>query len=160
MRGRLWEVVAYERWSHMEVPLYLHHKRRNILTDFPFLYGRCKTSLTLNTDAREEGRGGLAVTFWRHFRRYDVRLTLMSNWLVGMTLFHASRAGDHFCTNLKRTLSQFVNVVAERPPYTRPAVIGWSMLVILRSSLCTPALSVILDSKVIHPLKTKRKTYE
>ena len=25
MRGRLWEVVAYERWSHMEVRLYLEN---------------------------------------------------------------------------------------------------------------------------------------
>ena len=53
--------------------IYNYHKRRNILTDFQFLYGRCKTSLTMDTDAREEGRGGLAGT------SYDVRLILMRN---------------------------------------------------------------------------------
>ena len=25
--GRLWEVVAYERWSHQEVRLYLHFQK-------------------------------------------------------------------------------------------------------------------------------------
>ena len=77
-----------------------------------------------------------------------------------MALYLVFRDGDYFCTNLKRTLSQFVNVVAERPPYARPAVIGWPMLVIFRSRLSTPALSIILDSKKVHPLKTKRKTHE
>ena len=160
MRGRLWEVVAYERWSRVEVRLYLHHKRKNIwqISNFCAAVVIYPSPWTQTPEKREER--GVAGAFWCYVRSYDVRLTLMPNWLVGMTLFHVSRAGDNFCTNLQRTLSQFVNVVAERAPNTRPAVIGWSMLVILRSSLCTPTLPVILDSKVIHPLKTKRKPYE
>ena len=66
----------------MEVRLYVHHKGRNILTDFQFLYGRCKTSPTLGTDTREEGRGGLVGTFLCHVRSYnvnEVRLILMPN---------------------------------------------------------------------------------
>ena len=152
--GRLREVVA-----HGGSTVFTSQKEEH-LTDFQFLYCRCNLSLTLDTDARVERRGGVAGTFWCYVRSCDIRLTWMPNWLVGMTLFHVSRAGDNFCTNLQRILSQFVNEVAERAPNTRPAVIGWSMLVILRSSLCTPTLSVILDSKVIHPLKTKRKPYE
>ena len=67
--SRLREVVA-----HGGSTVFTSQKK-----DFQFLYGRCKTSLTPDTDAREERRGGLAVTFWCHFRRYDVRLTLMPN---------------------------------------------------------------------------------
>ena len=67
--GRLREVVVHVGWT-----VFTSQKEEH-LTDFQFLYGRCNLSLTLDTDAREERRGGVAGTFWCYVRSYDVRLT-------------------------------------------------------------------------------------
>ena len=40
--GRLWEVVAYERWSHMEVQLYMYFS--DTLNASLILYFICKTN--------------------------------------------------------------------------------------------------------------------
>ena len=55
--GRLREVVA-----HGGSTVFTSQKEEH-LTDFQFLYGRCNLSLTLDTDAREERRVGVAGTF-------------------------------------------------------------------------------------------------